>query len=272
MGVAKRILHTLKANSDKPRDTAEDSREILDSSYQRQLEMLTQIRRSIADVAAAREHLESQMRDLCRKQKEPDGQTAKASDSGTDRRGRHGLQNKATLETALSDLAAQHYALQVDEERLMAASTRLEAKVESFRVQKETIKAVYTVAEAEQKISDALSSIYKDMDKAGTSAISPQRPLEALAQVQEGVQEIAASRDYLEALVNSLRQQRAELEGNARQALSTGREDLAREALAQRAAIEGQLSNLASQVNSIQADEARLATAYERLAAKIEAF
>ena len=272
MGMAKRVLHTLKAKTYNPRDTVEDSPEALDSSYQQQLEMLIRIRRGVADVTAAREHIESQMSAMRPEQEEPDHQTVQVSITGTNRRGRQEPRSKAAFGTAISDLAAQHNALRAQEEQLMAASRRLEAKVEAFRMRKEAIKAVYKVAEAEQRIGEALSSIYKETDNASASAISSQRQLEALAQVRGGVEEVVASREHLGALASSLRQQQAELEGRARRALGTGREDQAREALAQKAAIEGQLSDLVSQLNSIQAQEATLATAYERLAAKIGAF
>ena len=72
--------------------------------------------------------------------------------------------------------------------------------------------------------------------------------------------------------MNALRQQQAKLEGQARQALDTGREDLAQEAFAQKTAIESQLSDLAAQCHSLQADEEKVTTDYERLAAKVEAF
>jgi phage shock protein A len=272
MGVAKKVLRTLKAKTYNPQDTVEDSPETLDTSYQRQLEMLIRIRRAVADVTAAREHIESQMSAMCPEQEEPDDQTVQVSNTGTNQRGRQEPESKAALATAISDLAAQHNALQAQEEKLVAASRGLEVKVEAFRVRKEAIKAVYKVAEAEQRISEALSSIYKGTDNASTSAISSQRQFEALAQVRGDVEEVVASREHLGTLASSLRQLQAELEGRARRALGTGREDLAREALAQKAAIEGQLSDLESQLNSIQAQEARLATAYERLAAKIEVF
>ena len=72
--------------------------------------------------------------------------------------------------------------------------------------------------------------------------------------------------------MSSLGQRQAELEDKARRALGAGREDLAREALARNAAISSQLSDLMAQLNSIQADEAKLVNTYERLAANMEAF
>jgi phage shock protein A len=272
MSAAKRVLRTLKGKADKRQDSAEDPGEALDASYARQLELLAQVRRSAADVTAAREHVEAQINGLRQKQMEPDDQAGQRRGTGESRQGRQAPEAKVAIETVLSDLAAQRNSLQADEDKLMAASRRLEAKVEAFRLQKAAIKAVYTVAEAEQRISKALSSIYKEMDHASISAISSRRQLEVLAQVRADVEEVIASREHLEALVSSLGQRQAELEDKARRALGAGREDLAREALARNAAISSQLSDLMAQLNSIQADEAKLVNTYERLAANMEAF
>ena len=50
-----------------------------------------------------------------------------------------------------------------DEERLTTASQRLQARVELFRVQKETIKASYTAAEATRMAQEAFAGIGVDV-------------------------------------------------------------------------------------------------------------
>ncbi len=64
MGVMKRVSLVFKAKANKALDKMEDPRETLDYSYQRQLEMLTKVRRGVADVATSRKRVELQMNQL----------------------------------------------------------------------------------------------------------------------------------------------------------------------------------------------------------------
>ena len=68
-----------------------------------------------------------------------------------------------------------------EEEKLTAASQRLQAKVESFRTKKETIKATYTAAEAQTKINEAFSGISEEMGDVG---LAIQRAEDKTAQMQ----------------------------------------------------------------------------------------
>src|SRR5271168_3260100 len=60
MGVMKRFSLVFKAKANKALDRMEDPRETLDYSYQRQLELLTKVRRGVADVATSRKRVELQ--------------------------------------------------------------------------------------------------------------------------------------------------------------------------------------------------------------------
>lgn len=64
MSIARRLALLFKAKASKVLDRAEDPREVLDYSYQRQTEMLAQVRRGLADVATSRKRLELQARQL----------------------------------------------------------------------------------------------------------------------------------------------------------------------------------------------------------------
>src|SRR5580704_386267 len=61
MGVMKRVSLVFKAKANKALDKMEDPRETLDYSYQRQLELLTKVRRGVADVATSRKRVELQV-------------------------------------------------------------------------------------------------------------------------------------------------------------------------------------------------------------------
>ncbi len=167
MSVMKRVSMIFKAKANKALDRMEDPRETLDYSYQRQLEMLTQVRRGVADVATSRKRVELQMNSLRQNQNRLEGQAKQALGAGREDLAREALSRKAALQSQLADLENQYHSLQADEEKLTVASQRLQAKVEAFRMQKETIKATYTAAEAQSRIGEAVSGISEEMGDVG---------------------------------------------------------------------------------------------------------
>ena len=64
MTISGRLAMLFQAKASKVLDRAEDPRETLDYSYQKQLELLQQVRRGVADVATSRKRLELQAEQL----------------------------------------------------------------------------------------------------------------------------------------------------------------------------------------------------------------
>jgi len=167
MSMMKRISMIFRAKANKALDRAEDPRETLDYSYQRQVEMLTKVRRGVADVATSRKRVELQMNQLQSQSSKLTEQAQKALSMGREDLAREALTRKSALQTQVNDLTAQHAQLQGEEEKLTLASQRLQAKVEAFRTRKETIKATYTAAEAQTRINEAFSGISEEMGDVG---------------------------------------------------------------------------------------------------------
>nr|BFE35022.1 PspA/IM30 family protein [Actinomadura rugatobispora] len=156
-----------KSKANKALDRMEDPRETLDYSYQRQLEMLQKVRRGVADVATSRKRLELQINQLEQQQNKLTDQGKKALQVGREDLAREALTRRSGLDSQLGDLRAQYQQLQGEEEKLTLASQRLQAKVDSFRTRKETIKATYTAAEAQTKINEAFTGISEEMGDVG---------------------------------------------------------------------------------------------------------
>jgi phage shock protein A len=167
MSMMKRISTIFRAKANKALDAAEDPRETLDYSYQRQLEMLTKVRRGVADVATSRKRIELQRNQLQAQSDKLTDQAQKALSMGREDLAREALTRKSALTGQIGDLNAQHDQLQGEEEKLTLASQRLQAKVESFRTRKETLKATYTAAEAQTRIGEAFSGISEEMGDVG---------------------------------------------------------------------------------------------------------
>ena len=64
MGLMKRFFMIVKAKISKLLDRAEDPNETLDYSYEKQLELLQQVRRGVADVATSKKRVELQSEKL----------------------------------------------------------------------------------------------------------------------------------------------------------------------------------------------------------------
>ena len=181
MSVMKRVSLIFKSKANRALDRMEDPRETLDYSYQRQLDMLTQVRRGVADVATSRKRVELQMNTLQQQQTKLEGQAKQALGSGREDLAREALSRRAALQSQYTDLENQYHSLQADEEKLTAASQRLQSKVEAFRTQKETIKATYTAAEAQSRIGEAVTGISEEMGDVGMAV---QRAQDKTAQMQ----------------------------------------------------------------------------------------
>ena len=95
---------------------------------------------------------------------------------------------------------------------------------------------------------------------------------ELLAEVRRGAAGIAASREQAQSRASGLRQAADRLGEQAEQAVQAGRDDLARQALARRAALLAQVSRLREQQDALRAEEQKMADAGRRLQEKIEAF
>jgi phage shock protein A len=167
MSVMKRMSMIFKSKANKALDRMEDPRETLDYSYQRQLEMLQQVRRGVADVATSRKRLELQISQKEREQQKLNDQAKAALQKGREDLAREALSRRSAVESQLGELRQQFAGLQGDEEKLTLASQRLQAKVDSFRTRKETLKATYTAAEAQTKINEAFSGISEEMGDVG---------------------------------------------------------------------------------------------------------
>jgi phage shock protein A len=189
----KRFSEVMKAKSSKLLDKAEDPRETLDYSYEKQLEMVQKVRRGLADVATSRKRLELQATQLKASADKLEQQARQAVGANREDLAREALNRRAGVQSQLEGLEQQRAALQAEEDKLTVALQRLQAKVEAFRTRKETIKATYTAAEAQTKIGEAVSGISEEMGDVGL-AIQRAEDKTASMQARAGaVDELLAS-------------------------------------------------------------------------------
>ncbi|MCC2593445.1 PspA/IM30 family protein [Tessaracoccus sp. OS52] len=192
-GIFERIALMFKTKTTKVLDKYEDPRETLDYSYQRQLDLLQHVRRGVADVATSRKRVELQAQKMNQEVEKLQVQAQRALEANREDLAREALTRKSGLQTQLADLQTQHAALQGEEEKLVRASSRLQAKVDAFRTRKETIKATYSAAEAQTRINEAFTGISEEMGDVG---LAIQRAEDKTLQLQaraSAVDELLAS-------------------------------------------------------------------------------
>jgi phage shock protein A len=93
-----------------------------------------------------------------------------------------------------------------------------------------------------------------------------------LENVKRGIADVTTAKKRLEIQYTSMQQQAAKLDDQAKQALKANREDLAREALTRKAAIEGQLAGIMQQGQDLESQQQKLIEGERALATKVESF
>ena len=101
---------------------------------------------------------------------------------------------------------------------------------------------------------------------------SYEEQVKQLQNVKRGIADVTTAKKRLELQYTSMQQQVDKLDGQARQALQANREDLAREALARKAAVQAQLGDIMAQGQQLEAQQQKLIEGERTLAAKVEAF
>ena len=116
----------------------------------------------------------------------------------------------------------------------------------------------------------------KALDKAEnpneTLDYSYEEQLRQLQNVKRGIADVATAKKRLELQYTSMQQQADKLDGQARDALKANREDLAREALTRKAAIQGQLDGIMQQGQQLEAQQQKLVEGEKTLSTRVEQF
>ena len=167
MGLFTRMELMVRSKANKLLDRHEDPREILDYSYQKQLELLQQVKRSVATVVTAKKRLELQKAKLEQNTQKLDRQAKDAISSGRDDLARLALERKKSNTIEIENLIMQIDEQELEQQKLIETERKLSAKITAFRTKKETIKAQYTAAEAQVKVKEAVTGISEEMADVG---------------------------------------------------------------------------------------------------------
>jgi phage shock protein A len=166
-GLSGRMSTIVKAKISKMLDRAEDPSETLEYSYQKQIELLQNVKKGIADVVTSKKRLQMQEEQLRGQVVKLDTQARQALAAGQEELARTALERKNVAQTELQSLDTQIGQLEQQQEQLTASEQKLKTKIEQFRSRKEVIKAQYSAAEAQVRISEAATGVGEEMADVG---------------------------------------------------------------------------------------------------------
>src|SRR3989449_2037964 len=109
-------------------------------------------------------------------------------------------------------------------------------------------------------------------DPAETLDYSYSKQVEQLQNVKKGIADVVTAKKRLQMQESSLQQSVVKLDTQARQAVSTGNEELARTALERKNVAQTELQSLDQQVTELEAQQEKLTDSEQKLRVKIEAF
>jgi phage shock protein A len=192
-GLIERAVTVIQAKLSKLIGRAEDPRETLDYSYEKQLEMLQNVKRGVADVVTAKKRLQLQAQKLEQGVVKLDSQAREAIGAGREDLARTALERKVGVQQQLQDLDRQTQELEAQQQKLVENERTLSTRIESFRSEKEVIKAQYSAAEAQVKIGEAATGIGDQMANTGQAVQRAREKTEEMQARGQAMDELIAS-------------------------------------------------------------------------------
>lgn len=193
MGILSRMSTIFKAKMNKVLDAAENPHETLEYSYEKQLELLRNVKRNLADVVASKKRLELQAIKLKENVNRLEEQAREALRLGREDLAAAALERKQVVQEQLAGLESQVQGLEAEQEKLASVEARLQSKVEAFRTKKEVIKAQYSAAQAQVKIGEAATGLSEEMADVGLAIQRAEEKTESMRARAAAIDELVES-------------------------------------------------------------------------------
>ncbi|HEY3955328.1 MAG TPA: PspA/IM30 family protein [Streptosporangiaceae bacterium] len=185
MTLFQRARDILAAKTNKALDAAERPDEMLDLSYEEMLDRITEVRRALVQMAAARKRIELQEQQLQHSMDHLQEQAKAVLAQGNEELAKEALARRAAGQTQIDDFEAQRQQLTEQEQKMEQTLAKLQKRVNDFRSQKEVLKAQYTAARAENAVNADAAGISSDMSDSGEAL---QRAQDKIANMQARAQ------------------------------------------------------------------------------------
>src|ERR1700760_238958 len=193
MSLFQRAHDVLAAKANKALDAAEKPDEMLDLSYEQMLDQITKVRQGLVTIAASRKRIELQEQQLQHSADHLQEQARTALSLGKEDLAREALSRKAAAQAQINELEPQHQQLAEEEEKLGNTLQTLQQRVNTFRTQKEVLKAQYTAASASASVNEDVAGISSTLGDSGA----------ALQRAQDKISNMQARAGALDELLQS---------------------------------------------------------------------
>lgn len=193
MSMFGRMNTIFQAKMSKVLDKAEDPNETLDYSYEKQLQLLQNVKRGLADLVTAKRRLQLQHDKIQQDVTKLDSQAQQALQQNREDLARLALGRKVAVQGQLQNLDTQIAQLETQQQKLTDAEQRLQTKIETFRTTKESIKAQYTASQAQVHISEAATGISEEMADVGLAVQRAQDKTEQMQARAGALDELVAT-------------------------------------------------------------------------------
>jgi phage shock protein A len=193
VGLLSRFRAIFGAKMNKALDRMENPAETLDYSYEKQLSLLRDVKRGLAEIATSKQRLKLQADKLRQQDSKLESQAQQALVQGREDLARLALQRRQTIQPQLESLGTQIGQLDDQQAKLADASQKLQTRIEMFRTQKEAIKAQYQASSAQVKIGESFTGLSREMNDIGS----------AVSRAQDRIEQMQARSGALDELIES---------------------------------------------------------------------
>jgi phage shock protein A len=163
MSLTARVKRVLSSKANRADAPQADPRLLLDESYERQVYLLQDVRRGLAEVSTAKKRIELQAAELSARHGRLGEQAYEAVSMQRDDLARIALSRRAAVEAQAQMLEEEHVALAMQEAQLIANQQRLAERIETFRIKKDAFKATYTASRAQAEANEAIAGLGGEM-------------------------------------------------------------------------------------------------------------
>ena len=180
MSIFGRVADIFQAKTHKLLTSLEDPNETLDLSYEKMLTGLQETKRHLADVVAQQGSLHRQVASVDKEiaGAEDDARTAVKADR--DDLARAALVHKQDALHKREVLGSALAAISPQVEKLVGYERKLASRIDQFRNEKEVMKTTYTAAQAQVKVTQAMTGIGAGMSGVGDTLRRAQDKVEGM--------------------------------------------------------------------------------------------
>jgi phage shock protein A len=162
MGILNRLSKLLKTSATLALAPAPDPRVTHLTSHQKQRALLAEVARASREVSAAKDRLRATAEAVRARLPAMEEQARRELRAGHEEMARQALQRRQVVTKELETLESQLAAVEKEEFTLGMIEQRLAGQIEAFAARQEVIKARYSAAEAQVRLSEAMTGVSQD--------------------------------------------------------------------------------------------------------------